>query len=148
MITSPSGCEHEEDLPSYTETDANGAVAIHYGTGEVDLEATAEHAAQDEADKDVAGEEPAGPPVSPVHIYEVRVKDLAHALTGGWTWIYGDPDGWRHFTSADPDHDTTVTITYSDGEVGKEEPWPQTRLAYDDPRKFPAVTDTAPAGNQ
>lgn len=29
-----------------------------------------------------------------------------------------------------PQHDTTVAITYSDGEVVREEPWPQARLLH------------------
>ncbi|MFI5987093.1 hypothetical protein ACIBEA_40290 [Streptomyces sp. NPDC051555] len=141
---------NDQDLPSYTETGADGAVVIYHGTGEVDIEATAENAAQGESDEDLADEEPAAPRVSMVRVYEVRVKDLAYALAGGWVRIYGDPAGWRHFIRADydPDDDTTVTITYSDGEVGKEEPWPQARLAYGDPREFPTTTGTAPVRNR
>lgn len=37
----------DDALPPCTETDADGAVFVHHGTGEVDIEATAELAAQD-----------------------------------------------------------------------------------------------------
>ncbi|ORT54657.1 ATP-binding protein [Streptomyces sp. CB03238] len=54
-----TGNEDDDDaLPSYTETDADGAVFIYHGTGHLDLEATAELAAQDGPDED--DEEPSG----------------------------------------------------------------------------------------
>uniref|UniRef100_A0AAU1M5G5 DUF5709 domain-containing protein n=1 Tax=Streptomyces sp. NBC_00148 TaxID=2903626 RepID=A0AAU1M5G5_9ACTN len=49
-------------LPPYTETEETGAVFIHHGSGEVDIEATAELAAQDDPDEDddlVVEEQPA-----------------------------------------------------------------------------------------
>ncbi|MEU5547172.1 hypothetical protein AB0G85_33150 [Streptomyces sioyaensis] len=80
---------------------------------------------------------------------DVRVKDLTHVLAGAWVWLYGDPEGWRFFTNAtyDPDAgDTTVTITYSDGEVVREEPWPQARLVHAGPESIPTATRPGPAG--
>ncbi|MFE7268193.1 hypothetical protein ACFU9B_40350 [Streptomyces sp. NPDC057592] len=48
-----SGDPDDDDaLPPYTETDETGAVLIHHGTGEVDVEATVEPAAQDGPDED------------------------------------------------------------------------------------------------
>ncbi|MFY0516019.1 AAA family ATPase [Streptomyces anulatus] len=50
--------DDDQDLPSYTETDADGTVLIYHGTGHLDLEATAELASQngpDEADEETAG---------------------------------------------------------------------------------------------
>ncbi|MET9396011.1 hypothetical protein [Kitasatospora sp. NPDC002965] len=44
--------DDDADLPSYTETGPDGAVFVHHGTGEVDIEATAEWATQDRADED------------------------------------------------------------------------------------------------
>ncbi|MFJ3365834.1 hypothetical protein [Streptomyces anthocyanicus] len=41
---------YDEDLPPYTETDADGAVFVYHGTGDLDLEATAELASQDGPD--------------------------------------------------------------------------------------------------
>lgn len=138
----------DQDLPSYSETEADGAVVCFHGTGEVDFEATAELAAQD----DPADENPdddADPLPAPAaaawepQAREIRVQDLAHVLAGGWVRIYGDPpEGWRHFTEAayDPDHDTTVAITYSDGEVVREWPWPQALLVHADPDTIPTTT--------
>lgn len=57
------------DLPSYSETDEDGAVIIYHGTGDIDIEATAELASQDGPDDqdqdDDAG--PAAPLTAPVH---------------------------------------------------------------------------------
>ncbi|WP_327299945.1 hypothetical protein [Streptomyces sp. NBC_01197] len=44
--------DDDDALPPYTETDETGAVLIHHGTGEVDVEATVELAAQDGHDED------------------------------------------------------------------------------------------------
>ncbi|MFD5236062.1 hypothetical protein [Streptomyces tendae] len=143
--------DDDQDLPPYTETDETGAVICYHGDGEVDIEATAELAAQDddgeaEPGHPNLGDSPAGP--AEPEVRDVRVKDLAHALAGGWAWIYGDPEGWRSFTSAayDPDHDTAVTITYSDGEVVREDPWPQTRFVHAGPESFPTASRPGPAG--
>ncbi|MFB6840254.1 hypothetical protein [Streptomyces sp. NPDC056361] len=38
--------DRDSDLPSYTETDADGSVTVYHGSGEVDIEATAEWASQ------------------------------------------------------------------------------------------------------
>ncbi|MFF6903317.1 hypothetical protein [Streptomyces hydrogenans] len=38
--------DRDADLPSYTETDADGSVTVYHGSGEVDIEATAEWASQ------------------------------------------------------------------------------------------------------
>ncbi|MFJ8351269.1 hypothetical protein ACIQ9J_33885 [Streptomyces sp. NPDC094153] len=153
-----TGDENDDfDLPSYSETDEHGAVVIYHGTGEVDFEATAELAAQDGPDDEDDDQEPddgAGSVASPTarvwepEAREIRVKDLTHVLAGGWVRIYGDPpEGWRHFTEAayDPDHDTTVAITYSDGEVGREWPWPQALLVHADPDTIPTATRPGPA---
>ncbi|MFD9453466.1 AAA family ATPase [Streptomyces sp. NPDC059985] len=40
--------DRDFELPTYTETDADGGVTVYHGTGEVDIEATAEWAAQDD----------------------------------------------------------------------------------------------------
>ncbi|MFI1734938.1 hypothetical protein ACH40E_38145 [Streptomyces acidicola] len=145
--------EADDDLPPYTEVDGDGATFLYRGNGELDVEATAEHTSQhgpDDEDQDdeqptgragVTGWEP--------QVQDVRVKDLAHVPTGAWVWIYGDPEGWRFFTSAEYDADrgdTTVTITYSDGEVVKEEPWPQARLVRSGPDAVPTAPRPGPAG--
>lgn len=44
--------DDDEDLPPFTETDENGATIVYHGTGEIDIEATAELAAQDGPDED------------------------------------------------------------------------------------------------
>ncbi|MFE7352410.1 hypothetical protein ACFU8Q_04210 [Streptomyces sp. NPDC057543] len=53
-----TGNKDDDALPSYTETDADGAVLVYHGTGHLDLEATAELASQDgpdEKDEETAG---------------------------------------------------------------------------------------------
>ncbi|MEV5348944.1 hypothetical protein [Streptomyces achromogenes] len=147
--------DDDDLLPGYTETDGTGAVVVYRGTGEIDVEATAELAAQDDTgDEDDQSDggtpEPQGlaPAAWEPQVYDVRVKDLVYVLTGAWVWIYGDPEGWRFFTSAayDPDRgDTTVTITYSDGEVVREEPWPQARLVHAGPGTIPTASRPGPA---
>ncbi|MFJ2406668.1 hypothetical protein ACIOUE_35815 [Streptomyces xanthochromogenes] len=103
--------EDDQDLPPYTETDKTGAVICYHGDGEVDVEATAELAAQDEPGDPEPGHPNLGDsptwPAEP-EVRDVRVKDLAHALAGGWAWIYGDPEGWRFFTRTSR---TTPTTT-------------------------------------
>ncbi|MFF4607771.1 hypothetical protein ACFY12_34160 [Streptomyces sp. NPDC001339] len=145
----------DQDLPSFSEVDENGAVIIYHGDGEPDFEATAEFPQDDDGDEDDLddAEEPGAPgPVAggwEPEVRDVRVKDLAYVLTGGWVWIYGDGEGWRFFTSAtyDPEAgDTTVTITYSDGEVVKEEPWPQARMVHAGPDTIPTASRPGPAG--
>lgn len=42
----------DDALPPYTETDEDGATIVYHGTGEIDIEATAELAAQDGPDED------------------------------------------------------------------------------------------------
>ncbi|MEV8590896.1 hypothetical protein AB0424_28550 [Streptomyces sp. NPDC051180] len=107
---------------------------------------TAALAAQDGPDGQGAGVESSRAPTAwEPEIRDVMVKDLSHVLTGGWVWISGDP-GWRFFTRADYDPDcgdTTVTTTYSDGEVVREDPWPEARLVYSGPTPSPrrAVPD-------
>ncbi|WP_247721210.1 hypothetical protein [Streptomyces sennicomposti] len=49
--------DDDDALPPYTETDTDGAVTVYHGTGEIDLEATAELAAQDDPDDDPDDEE-------------------------------------------------------------------------------------------
>ncbi|MEU9796910.1 hypothetical protein AB0E27_41305 [Streptomyces sparsogenes] len=142
--------DDDDCLPGYSETGEHGAVICFHGTGEIGVEATAELADQDvptdrDDESDAAGPTPGG---WEPQVHDVRVKDLAAALTGAWVWIYGDPEGWRYFTDAayDPDHDTTVTITYSDGEVVKENPWPMARMVHADPETIPTASRPGPAG--
>ncbi|QFQ94849.1 hypothetical protein F9278_00045 (plasmid) [Streptomyces phaeolivaceus] len=143
----------DDALPPYTEVDEDGATLLYRGNGELDVEATAEHDSQhgpDDEDQD--DEQPAGRAAVTgwePQVQDVRVKDLAAVLTGAWVWIYGDPEGWRFFTTAEYDADrgdTTVTITYSDGEVVREEPWPQARLVRSGPDSVPTATRPGPAG--
>lgn len=55
-----TGSRDDDDcLPPYTETGADGAVFVYHGTGDLDLEATAELASQDGPDEDDS--DPAGP---------------------------------------------------------------------------------------
>ncbi|WP_327332946.1 AAA family ATPase [Streptomyces anulatus] len=51
--------DDDQELPSYTETGADGTVLVYHGTGHLDLEATAELASQDGPGED--DEEPTGP---------------------------------------------------------------------------------------
>ncbi|MDF3303070.1 hypothetical protein [Streptomyces tropicalis] len=44
--------DDDETLPSYTETDADGATIVYHGTGEIDIETTAELASQDRPHED------------------------------------------------------------------------------------------------
>ncbi|MFD8900545.1 hypothetical protein [Streptomyces ardesiacus] len=44
--------DDDDDLPPYTETDPDGATIVYHGTGEIDVEATAELAAQGGPDED------------------------------------------------------------------------------------------------
>lgn len=44
--------DDDDDLPPYTETDPDGATIVYHGNGEIDIEATAELAAQDSPDED------------------------------------------------------------------------------------------------
>ncbi|MFF4410142.1 hypothetical protein [Streptomyces sp. NPDC001404] len=50
--------DDDDYLPGYSETDENGAVIIFRGNGEVDIEATAELAAQDGPDDEDDGQDP------------------------------------------------------------------------------------------
>ncbi|MFD5906533.1 hypothetical protein ACFWHG_34240 [Streptomyces microflavus] len=145
--------DDDEALPPYTETDETGATLLYRGDGELDIEATAEHASQDGPDDENQDDEqpagPGGPTGWEPQVQDVRVKDLAAVLTGARVWIYGDPEGWRFFTSAEynPDAgDTMVTLTYGDGEVVREDPWPQARLVRDEPDSVPTTTRPGPAG--
>ncbi|KAB7833541.1 hypothetical protein [Streptomyces mobaraensis] len=144
--------DDDQQLPPYTEADETGAVICHHGDGTVDLEATAELAAQDgPGPEDGPDEQEPGPAAAgwEPEVRDVRVKDLTHVLTGAWAWIYGDPAGWRFFTSAayDPDRgDTAVTITYGDGEVVREDPWPEARMVNAGPDTIPTATRPGPAG--
>lgn len=120
------------NLPSYSETDSDGTVVCFHGTGEVDIEATAELAAQDgPGENDDAGSCPA--PAAAVWEPEARESY--------------PPEGWRHFTEAtyDPAYATTVTITYSDGSVEREWPWPQALLVEAEPHTVPTATRPGPA---
>jgi hypothetical protein len=150
------GTSDENDdlnLPSYSEVDEDGAVVVHHGNGEIDIEATAEYPQNDDAgenDLDGGDQDEPGPTADgwEPEVRDVLVKDLAYVLTGAWVWIYGDGEGWRFFTSADydPDRgDTTVTITYSDGEVVREEPWPQARLVRAGSDTIPTASRPGPA---
>ncbi|MFD5877031.1 hypothetical protein [Streptomyces sp. NPDC060322] len=59
----------DDALPPYTETNETGAVFIHHGSDEVDIEATADLAAQDDPDEDddlVVKEQPAPAAGAPV----------------------------------------------------------------------------------
>ncbi|WP_274036691.1 hypothetical protein [Streptomyces sp. MMBL 11-1] len=145
--------DDDDDLPPYTEVDEHGATLLYRGDGELDIEATAEHASQDGPDEEDQDDEqpsgPAGPTGWEPQVRDVRVKDLGAVLTGAWVWIYGDPEGWRFLTSAeyDPDAgDTRVTLTYGDGEVVREDPWPQARLVRAGPDTVPTATRPGPAG--
>ncbi|MEU5200394.1 hypothetical protein AB0G86_41200 [Streptomyces scabiei] len=44
--------DDDDALPSYIETDADGTTIVYHGTGEIDIEATGELAAQDGSDDD------------------------------------------------------------------------------------------------
>ncbi|MFJ5820043.1 hypothetical protein ACIQGT_40090 [Streptomyces sp. NPDC093108] len=44
--------DDDDDLPPYTETDPDGATIVYHGTGEIDIETTAELAAQGGPDED------------------------------------------------------------------------------------------------
>ncbi|MFZ3476041.1 hypothetical protein ACODT4_44430 [Streptomyces sp. 2.9] len=46
--------DQDQELPSYTETDSDGGVLVYHGNGELDVEATAEWAAQDDSDDESA----------------------------------------------------------------------------------------------
>lgn len=143
--------DDDDNLPPYTETDEDGAAVCFHGTGEVDVEATAELAAQEHGEDQDHDTGPLTVPAAAAwepEAREIRVKDLAHVLAGGWVRIYGDPpEGWRHFTEAayDPEHDTTVAITYSNGEVEREWPWPQALLVHAGPETIPTATRPGPA---
>ncbi|MFF1399333.1 hypothetical protein ACFVZD_36740 [Streptomyces sp. NPDC058287] len=78
---------------------------------------------------------------------DLRGQDLAH-LPSGASWVCGDPEVRRYIQSAayEPQHDTTVAITDSDGEVVREEPWPQARLLPAGPDTFPTATHPGPTG--
>ncbi|MFJ8855205.1 hypothetical protein [Streptomyces sp. NPDC102437] len=150
----------DQDLPSYSEVDEDGVVVIYHGTGEPDFEATAEYRSQDGPDEEDGlddedpyddGPGPLAPPAGPM-VRDVRVKDLpALALGGAWVWIYGDERGWRFLADAEYDPaagETSVTLTYGDGDVVNEEPWTQARLTYEQPADFPTAAGPARVGNQ
>ncbi|MFD8671041.1 hypothetical protein ACFV1U_37460, partial [Streptomyces microflavus] len=46
------GADDGTNLPSYTETDPDGTAIVYHGTGEIDIETTAELAARDDPDED------------------------------------------------------------------------------------------------
>ncbi|MGW5342916.1 hypothetical protein [Streptomyces sp. NPDC004050] len=112
-----------------------------------DCSSTGDERAEERAKAASAGQPAASPPaVWEPQVRDVRVQDLAHALAGGWVWIYGER-GWRFFTRADYDaeEDTAVTITYADGEVAREAPWPQARLVQAGPECIPTASRPGPA---
>lgn len=103
--------DDDDALPPYTETDESGAVFVHRGTGEVDVEATAEVAAQEGPgeDDDLGAEEPPAP-AAPV---------VGHGAPAGrgTTPVPGD-------APADLDLDPAATLTDRNGGAGHEEPVP------------------------
>ncbi|WP_431776325.1 hypothetical protein [Streptomyces cucumeris] len=146
------GAEPDDDdnLPPYSETAEDGSVLIYHGNGELDFEATAEHASQNGPGEEdgLDDEEPDDDHPEP-EVRDVRVRDLAQALGGVWVWVYGDERGWRFLTDAeyDPDRgDSSVVLTFSDGTTEREWPWPQARMVRAEPDTVPTATGPGPAG--
>ncbi|MFC8223590.1 hypothetical protein ACFUTY_36165 [Streptomyces sp. NPDC057362] len=123
--------DDDDALPPYTETDETGAVLIHHGTGEVDIEATAELAAQDgpDEDDDLVDEEqpaPATGAATPEHVWgTVRVPG-AHGRGHG-----PPPWGRRPSVESAPDPESPPTVfTDSDDRVGLEPQRPQSGVGH------------------
>ncbi|MFJ2922882.1 hypothetical protein [Streptomyces sp. NPDC087307] len=128
-----TGDENDDvDLPSYSEIDENGAVIIYHGTGEFDVEATAELAAQDGPDEDdpdedddlVDEEQPA--PASENVLRAVRVP-------GAPGWGNGPPRWGRipGVESAPAPEGASTVFTDSDDGVGLEPRRPRPGVGHD-----------------
>ncbi|MGO4417202.1 hypothetical protein AB4Z54_00095 [Streptomyces sp. MCAF7] len=130
--------DDDDNLSPYSETDEDGAVVIYRGNGEIDVEATAENAAQEEPgeDDDLVDEEQ---------------PDPAAVVRGP-----GSPAWWPRFPEfedAPARKDPTTPLTYSDEEVVDEDPAPQQfPMGHEQPAPFPAPPGgermTPPSGEQ
>ena len=122
--------DDDDQLPSYSEVDEDGDTVIYHGTGEVDIEATAELASQDgPADEDDwdgdAPDEPAPPEPGAGH--DVRAADSDRGPGGERGW--GAPQEWGSRSLSDilAADRTTATFTHSNGEAEQEQPGPRAR---------------------
>lgn len=120
----------DDALPPYTETDADGAVFVHHGTGEVDIEATAELTAQDgPAEDDQADEEQAAPAADTPH--PASTPGVGHVPGAPGRGI--SPTGWGRRPGTERAPGTTVTlraITDSDGGAGVAPQRPQPGVGH------------------
>ncbi|WP_330469311.1 hypothetical protein OG547_35550 (plasmid) [Streptomyces longwoodensis] len=120
----------DDALPPYTETDADGAVVVHHGTGEVDIEATAELAAQDGPDEDdPADEEQPAPADGAPHPASPPGVGHVPGAPGWGTSPTGR--GRRPGTERAPGTSGTPTaITDSDAGAGAEPQRPQPGVGH------------------
>ncbi|MCZ0984049.1 hypothetical protein O1L60_45625 [Streptomyces diastatochromogenes] len=130
--------DDDVDLPSYSETDEHGAVIIYHGTGEADVEATAELAAQDGPDEDDLDDEeqPAPAAGAPCPARAPAVGHVPGEPGRGVvpTW-WGRPPGTEHTPDA---ADTSTALTDSDdGEAGRPR-LPQPGVGHAPPPQYPA----------
>ncbi|MFM9625082.1 zf-TFIIB domain-containing protein [Streptomyces turgidiscabies] len=141
--------DDDDQLPPYSEADEDGGTVIYHGTGEVDIEATAELAAQDgptdEDDGDRDDPDEPGPdlpaPPEPGAGHGVRATGLDREPGGERGW--GDPQEWGSRIPTDllAADRTTATFTHSNGEAEQQQPGPPARTTFprEDRTNFPGL---------
>ncbi|MEU5610510.1 hypothetical protein AB0H03_17545 [Streptomyces sparsogenes] len=135
--------DHDDTLPGYSEADEDGAEIVYHDTGEIDVEATAELAAQGRPDEDDLVEDErsapaadAGPPGDAPGVGHVPSRGRGN--TGA--------DRGRHpDVEVPPDARVpALAITDSNGAVGHEPQRPHDRVGHERPSPFPGPS---PRGN-
>ncbi|AEY94354.1 hypothetical protein SHJG_p239 (plasmid) [Streptomyces hygroscopicus subsp. jinggangensis 5008] len=128
--------DDDDTLPGYSEVDEDGAEIVYHGTGEIDVEATAELAAQGgPGDDDLVEEEwpapaaDAGPPGDAPGVGHVpsRGRGSTRADRGRHPDVEVSPDAGV----------PAPAITDSNGAVGREPQRPHDRVGHEPPSPFP-----------
>lgn len=120
----------DDALPPYTETDEDGAVIVYHGSGEVDVEATAELAAQDGCDEDdlVDEEQPASAAGAPCPASIPAVGHVPGAPGRGTSFTgRGGPPGAERAPST---ASTPTALTDSDGGAAGRSQLPQPGVGH------------------
>ena len=126
--------EDDDALPGYSEADEDGAVLIFRGTGEIDVEATAELAAQDGPDDELVEDERPAPAAAAMPGDAPGVGTAPGPGRGST----GGDRGRRPAAEGDPDAGVPApAVTDSNGAVGREPHRPQHRVGHEPPSPSP-----------
>ncbi|MFD5906444.1 hypothetical protein ACFWHG_33795 [Streptomyces microflavus] len=137
--------DDDEALPPYTETDETGTVFACHGTGEVDVEATAELAAQDGPgeDDDLDDEEQPPPATAAPGAQSIRgTGRVPGAAKRG-----NDLPGWGRLPTVEHDpytEDAPTAFTDSDGGVGHDPRRPHPGVGHDPAPPCPTSSPRRP----